>query len=219
MTTPWRVVPARTRRDVVLQLVAVAIGLSALFAFPVIAEERSVSGRLEYRGFTADTTVLQNNPNAAAVETSLKHQIDIVADSGVNPEILAFFRSQEITLKPGLASHGNFNANSKGVSIEDTVEAAEKPVLLHELLHAFHFRVLPGGFKNPDVLMYYDRAVRGRVYPENEYVLKNHKEFFAVTASLYLWGNVDRAPHTREALKAAQPIYYAWLGQLFGVAK
>ena len=45
------------------------------------------------------------------------------------------------------------------------------------------------------------------------------QEFFAVTASLYLWGNVDRPPNTREKLKAAQPVYYAWLGQLFGVAK
>jgi hypothetical protein len=45
------------------------------------------------------------------------------------------------------------------------------------------------------------------------------QEFFAVTASLYLWGNVDCETHTREKLKAKQPIYYAWLGELFGVKK
>ena len=44
-------------------------------------------------------------------------------------------------------------------------------------------------------------------------------EFFAVTGSLYLSGHVDRPPGTREALRAAQPRYYAWLAQLFGVAK
>jgi hypothetical protein len=45
------------------------------------------------------------------------------------------------------------------------------------------------------------------------------QEFFAVTGSLYLWGNVDRSPHTRENLRAKQPVYYKWLGELFGVQK
>jgi hypothetical protein len=44
-------------------------------------------------------------------------------------------------------------------------------------------------------------------------------EFFAVTGSLYLSGHVDRPPGNRETLRAAQPRYYAWLAQLFGVAK
>jgi hypothetical protein len=44
-------------------------------------------------------------------------------------------------------------------------------------------------------------------------------EFFAVTASLYLWGNVDRPPNTRAVLRARQPVYYRWLGDEFGVQK
>ena len=95
----------------------------------------------------------------------------------------------------------------------------QKPIVLHELLHAFHAHRLPGGVYNPDVLLYYNRARNFQLYPANEYVLTNVREFFAVTASLYLWGNVDREPHTRETLKTRQPFYYAWLGQLFGVQK
>jgi len=65
-----------------------------------------------------------------------------------------------------------------------------------------------------------DPILSGEVGVERAaYVLKNVQEFFAITASLYLWGNVDRPPATRDKLKAAQPVYYAWLGQLFGVAK
>jgi len=95
----------------------------------------------------------------------------------------------------------------------------EQPVVLHELLHAYHFHMLPGGFHNPDVLRYYQNAIRGQRYKPGAYVLKNPLEFFAVTASLYLWGHVDREPFTRENLREQQPIYYAWLGALFGVEK
>ena len=49
--------------------------------------------------------------------------------------------------------------------------------------------------------------------------MSNLGEFFAVTASLYLWGKVARPPHDRETLRAKQPYYYAWLGELFGVKK
>jgi hypothetical protein len=50
-------------------------------------------------------------------------------------------------------------------------------------------------------------------------VLKNKAEFFAVTGSLYLSGYVARPPNDRETLRAKQPVYYAWLGILFGVKK
>jgi len=40
-----------------------------------------------------------------------------------------------------------------------------------------------------------------------------------VTASLYLWGSVAREPHNRETLRAKQPNYYKWLGDIFGVRK
>jgi hypothetical protein len=90
-------------------------------------------------------------------------------------------------------------------------------VLLHELLHAYHFRVLPGALQNPDLLRFYGNARDDGLYPPDSYVLKNVQEFFAVTGSLYLWGNVDRPPHTRENLRDKQPLYYKWLGELFGV--
>ena len=153
-----------------------------------------------------------------ALEASVKHQLDIVADSGAKPEILEFFRNQVIALKSGLGSdHGRFDGDT--VRIEDTVEAPQRPIILHELLHAYHAKVLPGNVENPDVLLFYGRAKNNALYPANEYLMRNPKEFFAVTASLYLWGNVDREPHTRENLKAKQPIYYEWLGKLFGVQK
>jgi hypothetical protein len=66
---------------------------------------------------------------------------------------------------------------------------------------------------------FYDIARQNELYPPDSYVLKNAQEFFAVTGSLYLWGNVDRPPNNRTTLHDKQPVYYQWLGDLFGVQK
>jgi hypothetical protein len=176
------------------------------------------NGLMLYRGYRVDAKAILNSPNYAAIMASIPHQIDIVADCGAKPDVLRFFQSQVIVVKPGL-NGGHFNSNAPGVAIDDAVAAAEKPIVLHELLHAFHFYAMSGGFRNPDLLAFYDRARNRQVYPQDAYLLKNVQEFFAVTASLYLWGNVDRPPNTREKLRAAQPMYYAWLGDFFGVKK
>ena len=193
--------------------------VAAALTTRAFAENSAAMARLSYRGFTIDESASQAGANLPAIETTLKHQIDIVADSGAKQEVLNFFRGRKIALKTGLSEdHGLFVPN-KGVLIDDVPQPPEQPILLHELLHAYHFLVLPGGFQNSDVLRFYKNAKQGRRYKAKAYVLKNAKEFFAVTASLYLWGKIDRQPYTRENLKERQPHYYVWLGQLFGVEK
>lgn len=209
------IVKSPDRRRVLLS--AAAVAAMPLLDAPVLA---GGDATFAYRGFTVDMSAAQDAPNLRAVEASLRHQIDIVTDCGAEPRILDFFKSQEIFVKPGQGDGGGrFSANSKGVSVDVAVDAPEKPVVLHELLHAYHWRVLPEGFRNPDVLRFYGRAKEGEFYPVDSYVLKNVQEFFAVTGSLYLWGNVDRPPHNRQTLREKQPVYYKWLGELFGVQK
>jgi hypothetical protein len=187
---------------------------------PSVALPAPVDGKVSYRGFTVDVRTIAGAENYTAIMASVAHQIDIVADCGAKPEIIRFFRSQVVVLAPATAQGpGHFSPNQPGVTISNAVLEAQKPILLHELMHAYQFRVLRGSSGNTDILTYYNRAREGHRYPAGAYVLKNEGEFFAVTASLYLWGHVDRPPGTREKLKAAQPAYYAWLGQLFGVAK
>jgi len=204
------------RRQVLL-LTAASVLMSAL---DMQAFAQGGGGSFVYRGFTVDMSGAGDLPNPGAIDASLKHQIDIVADCGISPAILDFFKSQEVVVKPGQGDGGgHFSKSSKGVTIDAAVDAPEKPVLLHELLHAYHFRVLPGALQNPDLLRFYGNARDDELYPQDSYVLKNVQEFFAVTGSLYLWGNVDRPPHTRENLREKQPVYYKWLGELFGVQK
>jgi hypothetical protein len=168
-------------------------------------------GVLLYRGFTVDAAAIERD---AGARSAVEHQLDIVADSGVRPEILAFFRAQHMLVRPRARDHFS---REGGIEI-DTRLPPQQPIVLHELLHAYHAFVLPQGARNPDVLEFYNQARNGGVYPAGSYVLRNPMEFFAVTASLYLSGHVDRPPGNREALRAAQPRYYGWLAQLFGVA-
>jgi hypothetical protein len=92
------------------------------------------------------------------------HQLDIVADSAVKPEIDKFFRTQRIAVRPG--ARNEFDPEI-GIEIDAVVMPPQRPIVLHELLHAFHAYRLPGGVNNPDVLLYYDRARNFQLYPAN----------------------------------------------------
>jgi hypothetical protein len=73
---------------------------------------------------------------------------------------------------------------------------------------------LPGGFSNQAVLSWFKEATEKHLYPADQYLMTNEKEFFAVTTSVFLFGrdgSVDRAQ-----IKQAQPDYYRYLGWLFG---
>ena len=197
----------------------VASAIAALVLFPILASAQTRHDGLAYRGFAIDLSAV-DGVVSDDVMASLKHQIDIVADCGAKPDILRFFQSQVIAVKPGAGNGGgHFVGALPEVAMDDEVHPPEQPVLLHEMLHAYHFHVLPGGFHNPQILQFYDNAVRGHRYLADAYVLKDPLEFFAVTGSLYLSGHVDREPYTRENLRLRQPYYYAWLGALFGVDK
>jgi hypothetical protein len=206
----------------------IAIAMAAPLAGPAFAAGDAGDGKLEYRGFVVDLSAVAGAANVEAIEASVRHQIDIVADCGARPGIIDFFRGRRIALARGLPEPpGRFIPNH-GVDIEAGLMPEQEPIILHELLHAYHYYVLPGGFQNPDVLGYYNHAKDSQLYPATErhkgrpaptYILTSHQEFFAVTASLYLWGQVDREPYNRARLKSLQPFYYEWLGRQFGVQK
>ena len=211
-----------SRREQILYL-AGAVAVLVILAAPAFAQGDIANGKIVYRGFTVDVSAVQGAPNFAAIESAVKHQLDIVADCGAKQEIIDFFRGRRIFLVHGLNGTPGLFTPGHGVDIEAGVLPQQQPIILHELLHAFHFLYLPQGYQNADILRFYNNAVQGQRYPAakpgDKYVLSNAREFFAVTASLYLWGNVDRQPHTRANLKTSQPVYYDWLAQLFDVQK
>jgi hypothetical protein len=90
----------------------------------------------------------------------------------------------------------------------------QRPVILHELLHAYHAHMMPQGIQNPGILLYYKAAKAQQLYPDGSYLLTNEKEFFAVTASVFLYGK--DGPITRQSIKEKQPDYFKYLVWLFG---
>jgi hypothetical protein len=177
-----------------------------------------IADALQHRGFTMRITI--RVPDRAALETAMKHQLDIVADCGVKPEILALWRTIPLTLVRGDGEPGGNFKPGRGAEIYAApIPPPDNPVVLHELVHALHYRYLPQSNNNPDIERFYRIAVDNALYPPNAYVLKNRNEFFAMTGSLYLWGKIARPPNDRATLFAKQPRYYEWLGELFGVKK
>lgn len=131
-----------------------------------------------YRGFRIDAAAILNSPQYAAIMASMPRQIDIVMESSVRPDVIRFFQSQPIILRSGLRGQfGHFDPRTPGVSIEDAVADAQKPIILHELLHAYHWYVMPGGFRNPDILSFYKRAHDNALYRSDAYLLKNVQEY------------------------------------------
>ncbi|MFQ5808124.1 MAG: hypothetical protein ACE5JM_00780 [Armatimonadota bacterium] len=84
-------------------------------------------------------------------------------------------------------------------------------MLLHELTHAYHDRVL--GDDNPDVLAAYERAKASKAYDsvlrhsgrkERAYAIGNHKEYLAELTEAYFGCN-DWYPFVRAELKQHDP--------------
>src|SRR5258707_12728662 len=93
---------------------------------------------------------------------------------------------------------------------------AQEPVMLHELLHAYHAKLMPNGFENRGIKQFYNQTQAKQVYDKEAYVLKNNRELFAVTANIFLAGNAIHEPYTRAKLKEKQPDYFKYLVGLFG---
>jgi hypothetical protein len=89
----------------------------------------------------------------------------------------------------------------------------ERPVLLHELLHAYHDHILPGGFDNQAALSWFKQTTDKKLYPADQYQMTNEREFFAVTASVFLFGR--DLTLVRADIKEKQPDYYKYLVWLF----
>ena len=102
--------------------------------------------------------------------------------------------------------------------------------VLHELAHAFHHRVLPMGYANPEIRLAYEAAKKGGGYEkverrhgatspntsERAYALTNPQEYFAETSEAFFSKN-DFYPFTREELSKHDPGMAELLRDLWGV--
>lgn len=164
----------------------------------------------------ADFTIdWQGGPQTPEVAASLAAQIALVKALPIDPDVAAFFASQPILVDR--AADTATRAGPRGIFFERRPLPPENPVLLHELIHRFHLLRLPDGFRNADVLRFYQEARGGGRYPPNAYMLKNQAEFFAMTASVTLYGRAARPPFVRANVAEKSPDLYAWIVKAFGL--
>ncbi|MBJ21520.1 MAG: hypothetical protein CL933_19095 [Deltaproteobacteria bacterium] len=125
-----------------------------------------------------------------------------------------------------LSLHGYDPRRALGVEISDPemflgVTRTQPWVVMHELAHAYHHRVL--GFDEPRIIALFDAAVESGDYEETfrlrgrldrHYALSNHKEYFAEGTEAYL-GTNDYYPFVRGELERHDPGLHALLRELW----
>ena len=101
-------------------------------------------------------------------------------------------------------------------------------VTLHELAHAYHDRVLPGGFSNPEIAAAYKAAkasqryervqrkdAAGKIHWDRAYAMTNPMEYFAECTEAFFCRN-DFYPFNRTELQQHDPDVDALLVRLWG---
>ncbi|WP_125901351.1 hypothetical protein [Methylobacterium indicum] len=176
---------------------------------------RSGDGSETYRGYRIEMGRDVPNAEIAALQRAAEHQVDLVEATVLDRRTKAFLRRVPVVVETGSGAGSHYDGGDRvTIAVADPNDV--RPILLHEYMHVYHLRILPGGVTNPDILAFYGRARAGGFYPAGSYVLANPKEFFAMTASVYLHGRLAREPFTREELGRTQPLYYRYLTRLFG---
>lgn len=117
-------------------------------------------------------------------------------------------------MDPALKQPGRFGAD--GLTLSDQISPAANPVLLHELIHAWHSSQSAEA-QRVVIRQAYAAAQSSRRFRPDGYMLSNPREFLAMTASVVLWGRAAREPFTRDRVKATMPEFYAWLVDTFGL--
>jgi len=136
-----------------------------------------------------------------------------------------------------LHEHGRNPAMVKGIEFTDVrnfeSETRRMPnFTLHELAHAYHDRVLEGGFGNAEIKTAYERAKASKSYDkverwfgngrsntfERAYAMTTPQEYFAECTEAFFSRN-DFFPFNRPELKQHDPEMEQLLARLWGVTK
>ena len=173
--------------------------------------------------------IVRKVPSAAVVEL---HQVSL----WVSPEYPgAKPRAEYHPNVARLREHGRDPAMAKSVEFTNVrifeSETRRMPnFTLHELAHAYHDRVLPGGFENRQIKAAYEKAKAGGQYDQVEqrfgdgrtaigraYAMTNPQEYFAESTEAFFSTN-DFFPFVREELRRHDPEMFALLEKLWHLA-
>ena len=188
-----------------------------LVCFAGVALASAETASRSYRGFTVtqDGGKLDESSQAAVAE-----QIDIVLSVGLDREMIRFFQSVPFVVVPADSmprrTPGLYVGNVRAVKLTSSiVSVGHKPVLLHELLHAFHDQKMPKGFRNAQVLKLYQGAKSNGTFNLKSHMMQNPAEYLACAGTTFLFGVTAQEPFRRVKLND-QPGLIRFLRDLFG---
>lgn len=185
---------------------------------PGMADASGARVLVTYKGASIDVTSIQSRPDRNAILDSIRAQIDLVDADVTDPQLREFFFSVPLVTAANLSGSDNatYTNQTRQVTLTSVSFSRDKPILLHELMHAYHDQKLPGGFANAQIRTFFDQARASGRFPADAYMLSNQAEYFAMMASVYVHGTAARDPFTRAAIREKQPEIYDWLVEVFG---
>lgn len=98
-------------------------------------------------------------PNAeiAALQRAAEHQVDLVEATVLDRRIKAFLRRVPVVVDTGSGAGSHYDGGDRvTIAVADPNDV--RPILLHESMHVYRIRILPGGVTNPDIPAFYGRA-------------------------------------------------------------
>lgn len=170
-------------------------------------------------GFHVDGHALAADQYEQVYDT-LGTQLQIVESVGLPNAVLTFFRTVPIVVDPTLkdqpGAYGRLNGE-RVIRVQPIALPGDKPIVLHELLHAYHDQVLT--LDNAEILGAYRLARASGMYPlqfKTAHFMDNEKEYFAVIGSIYLFGRIHQPPFTCDVPRTYQPEFLEFLAKQFG---
>jgi hypothetical protein len=197
-------------------LLAVGIGLSVQ---SIAAADDGQPDKVDIHGFTVEYAKVGPD-KLQRMRPSLERQMQIVEEAGVPPAILDFFRSVPVVMVPELdTGFGHARVEPGGRQIVELKAArlpTDRPILLHELLHAYHGQKLG---PTPMIRDSYRQALQSGIYKQyaKAHFLEAPNEFFAVIGSIFLYGKkIDQPPFDCKLTAKYQPRFIEFLTAQFG---
>jgi hypothetical protein len=154
------------------------------------------------------------------MQSTLERQFKIVEEANVPPAVLEYFKTVPIVIVPELQTgfgHARVEAGRQIVEIKVAKLPSDRPILLHELLHAYYGQKIG---RSEMLRSAYQEAVQSNIYPKSyrsAHFFENPGEYFAVIGSIFLYGKrIDQPPYDCKITAKSQPQFIAFLTEHFG---
>ncbi|MEI7516418.1 MAG: hypothetical protein WCK81_13610 [Betaproteobacteria bacterium] len=173
----------------------------------------------DWNGFQVDVSRI-NAEQRQSLAPSILEQLRIITSVDLPPAMLAFFRTVPIVVDASYVAQSRALFQGRGQGGYGEIHAGlkpldpGKPVLLHEMMHAYDAQYWHNA--KPEVNTAYQQALAENLYPRESHFMHNQGEFFAISSTVYLYGNIAQVPHDCRTLAARQAQYLRFLADVFG---